>query len=389
MKGDRLSIRAISSQAKVSVATVSRVLNNKPDVSQKTRKRVLSYLHRSGYRPRPAGGALRLVGLVDTFSRHTLGSYYLSGIVEAFDRKIRGFGYNTVLIPSEQVLRQMRSYDHGNLLKLLDGIVWMEPIFTRRFEQVVRSSRVPCVVINNCEDGVTVDTVESDCRSSSRQAVEYLLDQGHRAIGFVGGWLHLTNHKDRYEGYRERMAEAGVTVPDDWIIDDITLWNEEGGAEGLHRILSRRQRPTAILLCSDFLAVGAYRAAREMGVSIPGDLSIISFDDFPLAQYLDPPLTTFRQPLHELGDIAAARLIALMAGERPQSTREYLRCPLIVRKSVRAACPSGADRGAAAPGSAEAPGRTSSPGSAARSRGGEHGIEAASIGNGPGNPGNR
>ena len=343
MKGDRLNIRAISSEIKVSTATVSRVINNKPDVSPKTRQKVLSYLKKIGYQPHTVNGALHLVGLVDTFSRHTLSSYYLSSIIEAFDRKLRASGYNTVLIPSDQVLRHMRARTHANLLRHLDGILWMEPIFSNRFAEFTAACKVPCVVINNCEDDIEIDVVESDNRSASRQAVEYLLDRGHTSIGFVGGWLHLTNHKDRFDGYKERMAKAGITILDDWMIDDITLWNEEGGAEGLHRILSRRNRPSAVLLCSDYLAVGAYKATREMGFSIPEDISIISFDDFPLAQYLDPPLTTFRQPLQEMGEIAAVKLIGLITGERGPAGRHYLRCPLIARKSVKTIKKDGGD----------------------------------------------
>jgi LacI family transcriptional regulator len=221
------------------------------------------------------------------------------------------------------------------MLRRLDGMLWMEPIFSTRFARILADYRVPCVVINNCEDDVAIDVVESDNRSASRQAVEFLLDKGHTAIGFVGGWLHLTNHRDRFEAYKERMAEAGIVIQDDWIIDDITLWNDEGGSEGLHRVLSRRNRPSAVLLCSDYLAVGAYRATREMGLAIPRDVSIVSFDDFPLAQYLDPPLTTFRQPLQEMGEIAASRLIGLITGERTTQGRHSLRCPLIVRKSVQ------------------------------------------------------
>jgi DNA-binding LacI/PurR family transcriptional regulator len=335
MKGDRLNIRTISSRMNVSTATVSRVLNNKPDVSPKTRQKVLSYLRQAGYRPHRSAEAIHLVGLVDTFTRHTLSSYYVSTILEAFDRKTRGFGYNTVLIPSDQILHQLASFGHSSLLKRLDGIIWMEPIYTRQIDDAVRAAGVPCVVINNCDEDVDIDVVQSDNRSSSRQAVEYLLNLGHRSIGFLGGWLHLSNHKDRFAGYRERMAEAGLAAQDDWIIDDITLWNDEGGAEGLHRLLGRRNRPTAVMLCSDYLSVGAYRAASEMGVDIPRDLSIISFDDFPLARYLDPPLTTLRQPLQEIGEFAALRLAGLMGGERLPAERQYLRCPLIVRKSVR------------------------------------------------------
>jgi LacI family transcriptional regulator len=258
---------------------------------------------------------------------------------------VRGYGYNTVLLPSDQVLRELQTHAHAATLKRLDGVLWMEPIFSRRFARILASHRVPCVVINTCEDNVDVDVVESDNRSASRQAVEYLLDKGHTAIGFVGGWLHLTNHKDRLDGYRSRMAEAKIQVLDDWIVDDITLWNDEGGANGMHRLMARTKRPSAVVLCSDYLAVGAYRAAREMGYGIPRDLSVVSFDDFPLAAYLDPPLTTFHQPLHEMGEIAATKLIGLISGERTNEGRHYLRSPLIVRKSAGSASrPRGAGK---------------------------------------------
>ncbi|MGA2975318.1 MAG: LacI family DNA-binding transcriptional regulator [Spirochaetia bacterium] len=335
MKSRRLNIRAISSEIKVSTATISRVLNNRPDVSPRTRQRVLSYLKKIGYHPRTLDDSLHLIGLVDTFSRHTLSSYYLSSIADSFDRRVRSYGYNTMLLPSDQILRELHTHAHASILKRLDGILWMEPIFSKRFARILAEHKVPCVVINNCEDDVDIDVVESDNRSASRQAVEFLLDKGHTAIGFVGGWLHLTNHKDRFDAYKERMAEAGISIRDDWIIDDITLWNDEGGNEGIHRLLGRSNRPSAVVLCSDYLAVGAYRAVRELGFSIPTDVSIVSFDDFPLAPYLDPPLTTFRQPLQEMGEIAATKLIGLITGERTPQSRHYLRCPLIVRKSAQ------------------------------------------------------
>ena len=341
MKSDRLSIRTISSRIKVSTATVSRVLNNKPDVSHETRQKVLSYLRQTGYRPRLTSGALRLVGLVDTFQRHTLSSYYLSTILESLDRKTRAVACNTVLVPSEQVLGQLATFGHSSLLKRLDGVIWMEPLYTRVIHDAVRAAGVPCVVINNCEEDVPVDVVQSDNRSSSRQAVEYLVNLGHVSIGFLGGWLHLSNHKDRFAGYRERMESAGIAVRQEWVIDDVTLWNDEGGAEGFHRLMGRKERPTAVLLCSDYLAVGAYRAAREMGLSIPGDVSIVSFDDFPLARFLSPALTTFRQPLQEMGEISAAELARRMAGDAGPAVRHSLRCPLIVRDSVKALVPNG------------------------------------------------
>ncbi len=335
-KKEKNSIREISKAVNVSIGTVSRVLNNKPDVNPETRERILGYLQKINYQPRMLAFKPRLIGVVDTFKRHKLGSYYLSNIIEAVDEGIYSFGCNTVIIHSDLIENEFNEFGQVRIFNRLDGVLWLEPKFNEKYHRIVRKHNLPCVVINNCEPDIDVDLVESDNFSAAEQAVEYLVNHDHKAVGFLGGWLNLTNHKDRFAGYKKAMAAAGLSIHRDWIIDDITLWNEEGGSEGMHRLLSRKNLPTAVILCSDFLAIGVYKAAKERGFNIPDDISVISFDDFPVAAYLDPPLTTHRQPLREMGRMAAERLGQIIRDKGTAAPeKKYLRCPLIVRKSVK------------------------------------------------------
>ena len=158
--------------------------------------------------------------------------------------------------------------------------------------------------------------------------------------------MNLTNHRDRLAGYRSALSNAGITVRNEWIIDDLTLWNDEGGAEGMHRLLAAAEIPTAAIICSDFLVEGVYNTVRQLGYSIPDDISLISFDDFPMATRLDPPLTCCRQPLIEMGAMAADRLLDLIAEPQTRSVAErtLVRMPFIVRKSTRAVTREAGDR---------------------------------------------
>lgn len=331
-----INIQKISRDLNLSTATISRVLNKRPEVNEATRLRVENYLQKANYQPPVPSYDFRVIGFIDSFSRHKINSYYLSDILEGADERLHALGYHTLLIHADGVERDIVRYGRARIFEKLDGILWLEPMFNRKYAKIVEDQRIPCVVINNSEPNIPIDLVESNNIDSGRKAVEYLVDNNHRTIGFIGGWMNMTNHRDRYLGFLEGMKAAGLKVNEDWIINDITLWNDEGGATGMHRLLSRKDRPTAVVLCSDFLATGAFRAVEERGASVPEDISIISFDDFPLASYLSPPLTTFRQPLQEMGMQAADRLLKLLSEEPEEApSRLYIDCPFVVRGSVK------------------------------------------------------
>ncbi|HUX12089.1 MAG TPA: LacI family DNA-binding transcriptional regulator [Spirochaetia bacterium] len=336
MAFDRLRLVSIAEALQLSVTTVSRVLHNKPDVKQETRRRVLEYVQNLGYQSATGRSDLKIVGVVDTFKRHSLSSYYNAQLFDGIDRKLYESGYITSIIHAELIEREQSMYDNVRVLNRLSGIIWLEPVFNDHYYQVVSNHNIPCVVVNSCEPGVPVDVVECNSLKAARTATEYLLGLGHRDIAFIGGQLSYTNILDRLKGYRAALEDAGIEPRHSLVIDDISLWNDQGGAEGVYRLFSRPTEPTAIIVSSDFLVAGVYQAAKELGRSIPNDVSVISFDDSPVAPYLDPPVTSCRQPLAEIGAKAADRLVRIIGMSPPdrKPVHEIVNMPFIVRNST-------------------------------------------------------
>jgi DNA-binding LacI/PurR family transcriptional regulator len=332
-----IKIKEIADALHISTATVSRVLNKKEGVHPATREKVLQYIS-SKESPQTDSYEMKTIGIVDTYSRHKINSYYLSDILEGADERIHAFQYTTMLIHSDQIELEMMRYGRVKVFDHLGGLLWLEPMFSARYADIVSRHRMPCVVINNCEEDVAAFLVKSDNYSSAKKAVNFLATTGHRRIAFVGGYLTLTNHKDRYRGYLDGLAAEGIEPDESLIIDDVTSWDDHGGTEGVYRLLGRTRNVDALILCSDFLALGAYKALETRGVAIPDDVSVVSFDDFPLAAYVKPSLSSFRQPLIEIGVKAANLLFEVISAgsaEHIEPRTLLIHCPFMVRESTR------------------------------------------------------
>ena len=337
--GMKKTIKDIAADLGVSVTTVSRVMNNKAGLRPETRETVLRYLIDQGKIARDTG-SFKLIGIVDLFSRHRLDNYYISEVIDGADERIHAMNYVSALVHSDVIEKELLTYGNASILDHFEGLLWMEPMFSEKYYSIVKYKRIPCVVINNCEENIPIDFIKSDNYAAAKKAIRFLVENGHRNIGFIGGYLHLANHSDRFRGYREGLMDAGIEVDPRFVIDDITSWDSHGGAEGMYRLLGRDEVPSAVMLCSDFLAEGAYEAAKAKHVKIPDQVSIVSFDDFPLATYLDPPLTTFKQPLHEIGQTAANRLFEIMGTPEKRSANPkhtLVESPIKLRGSIRLA----------------------------------------------------
>lgn len=337
--GMKKKIKDIAADLGVSVTTVSRVMNNKPGLRAETRETVLRYLMDQGRIARDTG-PFKMIGIVDLFSRHRLDNYYISEVIDGADERIHAMNYVTALVHADMLEKELLTYGSADLLHHFEGLLWMEPMFNEKYYSIVKEKKIPCVVINNCEESIPIDFIKSDNLAASKKAIRFLVENGHRSIGFIGGYLHLANHRDRFQGYREGLKDAGIEVDPRFVIDDITSWDSHGGAEGMYRLLGREEVPSAVMLCSDFLAEGAYEAAKAKQVGIPDQVSVVSFDDYPLAAYLDPPLTTFRQPLHEIGQAAANRLFEIMGASDKKAAHPkhtLVESPIKLRGSIRIA----------------------------------------------------
>ncbi len=319
--------------AGVSHQTVSRVLNEAANVSPATRKRVLAAMKTLDYRPNPAAKSLvtghsRSLGVV-SFNTTLFGpASTLAGIEQA----ARDVHYSVTMASLEAVNRQS-VVDAIERLRdqRVAGIGVVAPtVATQEALQSV-PTRTPLVAVEG-DPYLDIPVVAVDQLLGAREVTQHLLELGHRSIWHVRGpetWLEATG---RFHGWQEALKEAGITPPKTILAGD---WSPASGYRaGL--TLAERTDVTAVFVANDQMAIGVLRALQESGRRVPGDISVVGFDDIPEAEYLTPPLTTVRQPFDEVGRRCVRLLLdQIEAGERIQR-REIVRPQLIRRQSSAA-----------------------------------------------------
>jgi LacI family transcriptional regulator len=354
----RATIEDIARLAGVSRGTVSRVLNQRPDVDRETRARVLRIIEEQGYVPSLtaaglAGGRNRLIGMVvPVFTWSILGEL-VRGITEILNRT----PYELVLYTfnDEDLTRDRREVLNRLLAtQLTAGLLAVYPgeLSTQLTE--LHRQGVPVVIIDDQREQVT-PWVRADDIAGARDAVAHLIGLGHRRIAHIQGPREYLVSHDRHQGYLRALAAAGIT-PDSPLIVEGDFLPQSGYDAGLRLFaLPAHERPTAIFASADQMAYGVLRAAEERGVAVPEDIALVGFDDDAPSAHVQPPLTTVRQPSFEMGQEAIRLLLRLLAeseaadaGLAPSSTaadgaaadgaspRVVLPATLIVRASCGA-----------------------------------------------------
>jgi DNA-binding LacI/PurR family transcriptional regulator len=315
--------------AGVSHQTVSRVINDHVSVSVETRRRVESAIEQLGYRRNIAARALvtkesRTLGVVSVDTSHFGPASTLFAVEEAARRA--GYFVNFASLRSVDQT-QMRAAVHHLLAANVDGIVVIAPLSSavEALEGVVSS--VPLVSV--ASDGLsTADTVSVDQEGGARQATRHLLELGHETVFHVRGPADWLDADARERGWRAELAAAAALPPEiltgDW---------SPGSGYAAGRKLARTARATAVFVSNDQMALGVIRALHEAGRRVPGDVSIVGFDDIPESGYFLPPLTTVRQNFAELGHVCMDQLLALIRNEASPGSK-HVRTNLIVREST-------------------------------------------------------
>lgn len=305
----RITIHEIARLAGVSIGTVSRALNNRPGISRETRDNILDLVHRMGYVPdagarRLAQGRQQLIG-VAPFSEITVRSPYHSYLLDAIQETVYRKGYVArVLEPQidEPAFRDFAGFILPGLL--LDDV---------RLPNLLKS-KLPTVVINRVNGAAWLDI---DNAGGMRQVVQHLVQLGHREIIHLTGSPISQTAQERLLAYQQTMHQAGLATTSSAILDG--AFTDLGAYRAVRQAYEKGQRFSAIVSASDDMAVGAILALRDLGLQIPRDVSVTGFDDLPLARYADPPLTTVRQPIHEVGQTCAEILLTLIEGRKPKS----------------------------------------------------------------------
>jgi LacI family transcriptional regulator len=333
--GRRATIRDVAARAGVSHQTVSRVLNASPSVAESTRARVLAAIEELRYVPSPTARAL-------TSKRtHSLGivtddisDFFFSHMVAGAEAEARRRGY-FLMIGSVERDDDEEGYLRLMLERRVEGLILARPSVPLRGELRLAAERaaVPLVLVGSSRvPGLTV--VDVDNRQGGYDATRELVERGHHRIATIVGPEEWPSSIARLEGYRQALRDAGVAEETalEEVADD---WGVESGEAAAARLLERGETFTALFAHNDLLALGAIARFRQAGLSVPGDVSVVGYDDLPVAAVVDPPLTTVHQPMRELGALATALLLDQLAdGGAPAPDTHLLPAALVSRGSV-------------------------------------------------------
>jgi DNA-binding LacI/PurR family transcriptional regulator len=336
--GRRATIRDVAARAGVSHQTVSRVINASTSVSSSTRDRVLSAIDELGYVPSPIARGL------SSNRTHSLGivtddisDFFFGHMVAGAEAEARRRGY-FLMIGSVERGDDERGYLRLMLERRVEGLILARPSVPLIGEHLVavRNAGVPLVLVGSSRvPGVVI--ADTDNRRGGYDATRHLLELGHRRIATILGPAGWQSSVGRREGYRQALRELGVE-PDDALEEAADDWGVEAGEAAAARLLTRRRKFTALFAHSDLIALGAIARLRRARLRVPEDVSVVGFDDLPVAAVVDPPLTTVHQPMQEVGALAAGLLLDQLGGARPRRVRIHLLpTALVPRGSTRPA----------------------------------------------------
>ena len=325
-----IGLQDVARAAGVSPATASRALHRPDLVALRTRERVEQVALELGYRPNVLARGLRTrgsrtIGLIVTDILNPFHATLAKGVQDAAEAQ----GYTVLMFNSdEQPGKERRALEtlHGHLPM---GLIVVPTAQTRENLSVV--SGLPTVELDRASGLQGAHTVMVDNVTGAREAVAHLIALGHRRVGMIVGNLDISTARERLQGYREALEAAGLPYEDGLVLPGDH--REQGGRLAALRLLSGPERPTALFVGNNEMTVGAVLAARELGLEIPADLSLVGFDDSRWAQTMSPALSVVSQPTYELGQLACQHLLSLIAGQ-PCAVSVRLPTRMIYRQST-------------------------------------------------------
>ena len=338
----RVSIKDIARAASVSHSTVSRALSDSPLVSADTKVRIKRLAHEMGYSPDAQArslvmGRTRTIGVVVT----TIADPFIAEIVQAIESTAHDNGYAVVLASSNAEPEREIAAVEMLQSKRVDGVIVTSSRVGALYQEYLDRLGVAVVLINSHreERGPYTFSVTVDNRHGGYLATEHLLRLGHSRIGYVTGPANHSDDVGRLEGYCQALVRNGLFFEPELVVPG--NGRAEGGERALPVFMGLHEPPTAVFCYNDMTAMGLLCAARQAGLSVPRDLSIVGFDDIPFASYVCPPLTTIAQPKFEMGQQAVQMVLALVRHEDAQYgasavANVVVKGQLIVRESSAA-----------------------------------------------------
>jgi DNA-binding LacI/PurR family transcriptional regulator len=331
-----MNISAIAKATGISVATVSRVINNESGVSEELRRRTLAVIESKNYRPRDnvrRGARIAMVVPSGASSFDNFFAQVFTGVSTfAFEQ-----GVETTLLYHGARTRDGEA--HLTLTELLrkkrcNGAILIAPLDLNEGRELL-AARIPTVLVTNRTELEGIGFIDCDNHRGAQEQTEYLLRLGHRNIGYLCGQVEgMVDNQERIAAYKQSMLAAGVALDEGWIIPHHpTAVTEQAGYDQARVLLEKHPEITAIFANNDAMAFGAVSACTELGLRVPEDVSVVGYDDNPTSKFYNPSITTMRQPLRDMGSEAAEWVDMKLKDNRFMLPRKVIRAELIVRKS--------------------------------------------------------
>jgi LacI family xylobiose transport system transcriptional regulator len=327
----RTTLASIAAEAGVSLATMSKVLNGRTDVSAATRARLEEHLNRHGYTKRPPAQRSEIIELVF----HELEASWSMEVIEGVEDVAHAAGMSVVLTVSGDRHSPAADWIDGVLRRRPAGVILVFSDIAAPQRDKLRSRGIPFVIVDPAGDPAPdVPSVGSANWSGGLMATRHLIELGHRRIAAITGPEDMMCSLARVDGYRSAMNAAGLPIDPEWI--RFGDFRPGAGERHARDLLGRPGAPTAIFAGSDLQALGVIAAATSAGLSVPDDLSVVGYDDIALSRWMSPQLTTVHQPLRRMGEEATRLALRLADGDSVDTLRMDLATHLVVRGSTSA-----------------------------------------------------
>lgn len=328
------TMKDIARLAGVSTSTVSHVINKSRFVSDEIAERVNNAAQQLNYAPSALARSLKMnrtktIGMLVTTSTNP----FFGEVVKGVERSCYHQGYNLILCNTEGDNQRMKASINTLLQKRVDGLLLMcSTLEGERLDVFDRYPDIPIVVMDWGPILFASDKIQDNSLQGGYVAAKHLIESGHKEIGCITGPLIRHQAQMRYEGYKRALAEAGIAINPDWIVE--SDFECEGGYQAFEKLYQRGKLPSALFVSNDMMAMGVIQAASQRGLRVPDDLSLIGYDDVHIAKFMTPALTTIHQPKYRLGKAAVDTLLYRL--ENPDTTAQVVQLEptLVVRSSV-------------------------------------------------------
>jgi len=330
-----VTIKDVAKEAGVSVTTVSRVLNNKPDVSEDTRRKIEKVIKKLGYNPSgiARGLVLQKTNSIGLIIPDVINPFFPE-IIKGIERRTREMGYSLILYDTDNNKKEEREAIKLLRSKKVDGIILSFSLENKDVLKELEKEKYPIIQIDREIKDSIYPAVTINNKESAYRATEYIIKQGHRKIGHITGDLSAETAIDRLSGFKLALKDNGIIYKEEWILQGD--YSKESGKEQMKKIINLSELPTALFFANDLMAFGAYETIYKQDFNIPEDFSIVGHDNIEITSFVRPGLTTMNQPKYLLGQIAVDKLINMIEKKDGSSFHNLiLKNDIVIRESVK------------------------------------------------------